>query len=67
VIGQAFTRFTVIEEAGYGKHRQRLVKCRCSCGNEKVIDVNKLKSGHTKSCGCFRIEVSKLIGELSGL
>ena len=29
---------------------------RCDCGNEKVIAVNKVKSGTTKSCGCLRKE-----------
>lgn len=31
-------------------------KCKCVCGNCKDIDKNKLLSGHTKSCGCYRKE-----------
>jgi hypothetical protein len=27
--------------------------CRCSCGNEVEVDGTKLRSGHTKSCGCM--------------
>lgn len=26
--------------------------CRCSCGKEKVVGGQKLRIGHTKSCGC---------------
>lgn len=28
--------------------------CRCDCGNELYVTVTRLKSGHTKSCGCGR-------------
>ena len=28
--------------------------CECSCGNTVVVDGAKLRSGHTKSCGCYR-------------
>lgn len=27
--------------------------CRCRCGREKVVDIYKLRSGHTSSCGCY--------------
>lgn len=27
-------------------------KCKCSCGNEKVVMGTNLKTGKTKSCGC---------------
>lgn len=26
----------------------------CECGNEKELDIYKVKSGHTKSCGCLK-------------
>lgn len=29
-------------------------KCRCDCGNLCVVNGSKLKSGHTKSCGCLK-------------
>ena len=28
--------------------------CVCDCGNETVVFGFDLRSGHTKSCGCFR-------------
>jgi hypothetical protein len=31
-------------------------RCRCDCGNEKVVSRNDLTSGNTKSCGCLRRE-----------
>ena len=33
--------------------------CLCSCGNIVNVTTAKLKSGHTKSCGCLREEVGK--------
>lgn len=31
-------------------------RCRCDCGNERLVAPAKLKFGHTKSCGCMKIE-----------
>jgi hypothetical protein len=28
--------------------------CKCDCGNEIITNGNRLRSGHTKSCGCLR-------------
>lgn len=29
------------------------VKCKCDCGNEKIVNYNNLKRGLVKSCGCI--------------
>ncbi len=29
-------------------------KCECDCGNQKFILGVDIRSGHTKSCGCYR-------------
>ncbi|MCB7318609.1 hypothetical protein [Lacrimispora sp. 210928-DFI.3.58] len=51
--GQSFGRLTVVEEEKRaGNHRYW--RCRCTCGNETVVEESHLKSGHTKSCGCYR-------------
>ena len=36
-----------------GQHK-RMWHCKCECGNECDIRASDLKSGNTKSCGCFR-------------
>lgn len=33
--------------------------CRCDCGTESVVRSNGLKSGGTKSCGCYRVESAR--------
>jgi hypothetical protein len=30
-------------------------KCKCDCGNETVVAIDHLKSGHTTSCGCLKL------------
>ena len=29
-------------------------ECLCDCGNTTLVNVNNLKNGHTKSCGCTK-------------
>jgi len=53
--GRRFGRLTVIGKAEPRKSHRRWL-CRCSCGQEKIVEESHLKSGHTKSCGCYRSE-----------
>lgn len=54
MIGKRFGKLTVISEAGSNGKRSTLWLCKCDCGNEKIIDGERLRSGHTKSCGCLQ-------------
>lgn len=63
------SRLTVIEQTEdyiepSGKHRDKWI-CKCSCGNQdKIIVVGKdLRRGHTKSCGCLKLEFSSELGK----
>lgn len=51
--GKRFGRLTVIEYAGLNKNRKAIWKCKCECGNEINVVGCNLKSGNTKSCGCY--------------
>ena len=57
--GKKFGRLTVIERVSNNKWGQTKWLCKCDCGNEKIILGVLLVNGHTKSCGCFRSEVTK--------
>lgn len=52
--GSTFGRLTVLEFA-FRKHRPTATnlhwRCACECGNESIVVANRLRSGHTKSCG----------------
>ena len=32
-------------------------RCRCDCGNIVIVQNIHLRSGHTKSCGCYNREI----------
>jgi hypothetical protein len=50
--GTKFHRLEVIEFVGRVKN-QTLYRFRCECGTEKQADLNTVKAGKTKSCGCL--------------
>ena len=63
---QVFGRLTVIREADpryflNGK-RQRRWHCACECGENRDIFQSDLRSAKTKSCGCYKREVSTTHG-----
>ena len=55
ITGQHFGRWTVIElvPRALRNSSRAYWKCRCDCGNEKVITSTVLRDGRSKSCGCF--------------
>jgi len=60
--GQVFGRLTVLKSVGFTKWRNLRWLCQCSCGNQKVIQSGNLRSGHSKSCGCWNIEQQTIHG-----
>ena len=54
-IGKRYGRLILLEYAGIRK-ANRYFKCRCDCGNEKVIALSSLIQKATKSCGCLHRE-----------
>lgn len=54
--GQRFTRLTVLRRVENNKKGQSRWLCKCDCGKEVVVAGHYLKSGNTKSCGCYRRE-----------
>ena len=56
--GKKFGKLTVLYRTEdyiqpSGQHK-RMWHCKCECGNECNIRASDLKSGNTKSCGCFQ-------------
>ena len=56
LIGQIFNYFTVIDGPIH-KNKKIYWSCKCKCGNIKEVRADQLKSGTTKSCGCFKKEI----------
>ena len=55
LIGKSFGRVTIIGFVGRSGVT-RIFRCRCQCGKEKNLRLGNLRTGHTKSCGCLRVE-----------
>lgn len=59
---QRFTRLLAVSKAtpidfGYAKHSAW--NCQCDCGKELIVETQKLRSGHTRSCGCLLVDFCK--------
>lgn len=61
--GDKFNRLTVVEYSYTNKQRRKCFICKCDCGNTATIQSNNLKSGHTKSCGCFARETNSKVNK----
>lgn len=56
--GQRFGRLVAVRIDKIVRPRGRTYwNCRCDCGEHKVICVDKLTSGNTRSCGCLRRDI----------
>lgn len=69
--GNIYGYLTVIERAPNNKDGRAMWKCKCKCGNEIIVLGKHLRSGNTKSCGCYQREratKSNLVrgGDLTG-
>ena len=53
--GQRFGRLKVLQREETGKPGNWW-KCRCDCGNIKIVQEQNLLQGKVKSCGCLRRE-----------
>lgn len=56
-----YGKLTAIEYLG-----KSMWKCKCDCGNEKIVYGGHLENGHTKSCGCIRPPRTNLYGQKFG-
>lgn len=51
--GEKYGRWTVVS------YTSSYVYCVCDCGNKKMVYSGHLRTGHSKSCGCLKDELSK--------
>jgi hypothetical protein len=51
--GNIFNKLTVLKFSHVGNAYRKYWICKCECGKETITHSSSLKSGHTKSCGCF--------------
>lgn len=60
LVGLRFGNLTVVSRAEKRPNKRTYFNCVCDCGNECVVDAEKLRNGITRSCGCIK---GKLISQ----
>jgi len=55
--GDRYEELVIVREVESRRYRgsgpKRYFLCRCDCGKEKEVRLSHLRSGHTRSCGCY--------------
>ena len=64
LVGERFGRLTVVESVGVKNHKAYWL-CACDCGLSVIATGNNLRSGNTKSCGCYRRETAAKRGKMN--
>lgn len=59
LIGKTYSRLTILESSGIDKGGHRLVRCKCSCGKEKIVRISHIVNNEIMSCGCLEKENQK--------
>jgi hypothetical protein len=62
IAGQRFGRWTAQgrDEARSKDGARGFWSCKCDCGTEKSVAGSSLKSGSSRSCGCYDLELKRL-------
>ena len=61
MIGNIYSRLTVLEFSHSDKKYNKFYKCKCACGKETVVRGTNLTNRKTKSCGCYADEFRKTL------
>jgi hypothetical protein len=67
MVGQSFGRLTVVSRAPNSLHGKSRFNCICECGRSTVVAGQCLRRSHTKSCGCWRVEMPSLAFTTHGM
>lgn len=62
--GKVFGNLTVLSKVKSKNNKTRWL-CKCTCGNEKIINSSDLKVGKVKSCGCLQHVKGKNIKDIT--
>lgn len=55
VVGERFGLLVVTSDNGLrNKHFERVLTCKCDCGNETTAIASRLNYGKKRSCGCLQ-------------
>lgn len=62
LIGQRFGKLIAIEKDSTCKtaNGSYMIKCKCDCGNEILVNPQHLRNHHVNSCGCLNMSIGEL-------
>jgi len=58
--GDRYGRWRVVTEAEPGLYADVRWHCVCDCGNVGIVSARSLRSGNSRSCGCFKVEAAQM-------
>lgn len=61
--GDKFGYWTVLDTSVANKENNYKARCRCICGTDKLVRVQYLESGKSKSCKCNGMYSGRIIGD----
>ena len=64
--GKKFGKLTVLSKTDDKKNGSYLYKCKCDCGNIKMVTARDLNSNRVRSCGCSKGFHRNLVGQRFG-
>lgn len=65
-IKKQYGYMTVVEDTEKKYHSTKIYRCRCVCGKIIEVNIDKLHSGHVKSCGCRKFRWRNHTGQKFG-
>jgi hypothetical protein len=59
ITGNKYNRLTVVRKMPTDKLKRTMWLCKCDCGGMSTVNGTYLKTGRTKSCGCYQKEQAR--------
>ena len=66
-VGNRYSRLLVVSSAGVNKRGLKMWNCLCDCGNASTKRGSSLRNGTAKSCGCLRVDTSRVKATTHGM
>lgn len=66
LVGRTFGRLTVLSvyRRWFPRYEKTMANCSCTCGELVPVRTESLVGGLTQSCGCLRVENSRMLGKI---
>ena len=66
ITGERYGKLVAIQYSHTDSNKKAVWICKCDCGNTCYVRAKDMRSGNTKSCGCYAVEVAKKVNTKHG-